>query len=237
MNQELAPVHRFAIYLTSRPDDAWWKAGSGWLGRCARQNTALQQPAVPLLPEASFAELTAEPRRYGWHATLKAPFQLAEDASAQDLLACVMKVAQQQKPFHVPDLQVSRMGNFLALRPIGKSDALQALADTCVTETHALARPLPVDELARRRRAGLTPQQEALLMAWGYPWVLSEFRFHFSLTGPLDHLSPHQLQALLEAAADHFHPLSPMLIDRLSVFIEPRAGQAFQLLEQFEFTQ
>jgi hypothetical protein len=124
------------------------------------------------------------------------------------------------------------MGHFLALRPIGKSDALQALADACVTETHAFARPLSADELARRRRAGLTPEQDALLMAWGYPWVLSAFRCHFSLTGDLRHLSATQLQALLEAAADHFHHLPPMRVDRVSVFIEPRAGQAFELLTQ-----
>ena len=44
---------------------------------------------------------------------------------------------------------------------------------------------MPPAELARRRAGGLTPRQDELLQRWGYPFVLEEFRFHMSLTGPL----------------------------------------------------
>jgi hypothetical protein len=50
----------------------------------------------------------------------------------------------------------------------------------------ASALPLTEEELTRRRKAELTPEQDKLLVDWGYPWVLDEFNFHFSLTGSLD---------------------------------------------------
>ncbi len=46
-------------------------------------------------------------------------------------------------------------------------------------------------ELQRRRAANLTPRQEFLLMHWGYPYVLDEFRFHMTLTRRLPDEKQH----------------------------------------------
>ena len=72
-------------------------------------------------------------------------------------------------------------------------------------------------------------------MAWGYPYVLKYFQFHFSLTGPLNSFPEHLLPQLIRAAKSHFQELSAVRVDRLSIFIEPNLGDDFYLFEQIGF--
>jgi len=230
--QDAVLPHRVAVYFAPAPESPWWQAGSRWLGRCAATAAALPQTAIEGIEAELFARLTAAPRRYGWHATLKAPFRLAPRHGD---LACVRTVLQgicsRQRAFELP-LHLACMGDFLALRPLQTPPELERLEADCVQSLQPLAAQLGASELARRRHAGLSVEQEALLQAWGYPWVLQEFRFHFSLTGPLDGLAPVQREALLAGAARQFHGLPPCRVDRLSLFVEPVAGADFELLQQ-----
>src|SRR3989338_3542672 len=81
---------------------AWagWPAATGW-GAAPRR-----RPPRP-----------ARPRRYGWHATLKAPFALAPGADWITLHQAVQSVARGLQPFVLPPLQVQRIDDFLALVP------------------------------------------------------------------------------------------------------------------------
>src|SRR5262249_48288739 len=128
------------------------------------------------------AELTAEPRRYGFHGTLKPPFALAAGATEAALLDAAGKFALSQSAFNLPGLHLVSISGFLALVPTERSEALHALADTTVQHFDVLRAPASPEELARRRRARLSPRQEALLERWGYPYVMEEFRFHLTLT-------------------------------------------------------
>jgi len=232
MQQAVLP-HRVAVYFAPAPESPWWQAGSRWLGRCAATAAALPQTAIEGIDAETFARLTAAPRRYGWHATLKAPFRLAPDNNdaLASLRAALQGICSRQRAFELP-LRVACMGDFLALRPLQTPPELERLEADCVQSLQPLAAQLGAGELARRRRAGLSAAQDALLQAWGYPWVLQEFRFHFSLTGPLNGLAPVQREALLVAAARQFHRLPACPIDRLSLFAEPLAGADFELLQQ-----
>ena len=94
-------------------------------------------------------ELTADPRLYGFHATLKPPmrlnhgwFPLLEDAEA---------LAARIAPFPLPPLHVTDLGGFLALRETTPCPALHTLADTCVTGLDAHRVPPDAAEIARRR--------------------------------------------------------------------------------------
>ena len=58
---------------------------------------------------AAWRALTTEPRRYGFHATIKAPFRLAEDASPSDLSAALAELADAEKPFAAGQLAVSTL--------------------------------------------------------------------------------------------------------------------------------
>lgn len=235
MDSNTQPPYRVALYYAPATDSAWWNAGSEWLGRCARTDQPLPQPPIAgMAPEALHA-LTAEPRRYGWHATLKAPFVLQPGRTLEDVRAAVRHLCAGREPFTLTSLQVSRMGAFLALRPLRVAPELQRLANDCVRQLQPLAQPLSDDELARRRRTGLTPEQDRLLRDWGYPFVMEHFRFHMTLTGPLQGLSAPALAALLEATADRFHALPACPVDRISLFVEPTPGAPFRLLEQIPF--
>lgn len=232
-----APAHRYAVYFAPDMDGPAWQAGSRWLGRCAALQQSMPQIDIPGIASATLARLTAEPRRYGWHATLKAPFALAPGVSWPTLRHAVHTLAQQLRPFAMPPLQVARMGDFLALTPMathpGHAD-IQAVAAACVTQLQALAAPLSATALARRRAAGLSPRQDALLQQWGYPFVLEEFRFHLSLTGSLSGADPHTVALLEDAAQQRFADLPPLRFNSLALFAEPTPGADFVLLEQLE---
>lgn len=231
MSAELARAHRYALYFAPRPDSPWWQAGSRWLGRCAAERQPLVQPEVPGLSADQFRRLTAAPRRYGWHATLKAPFALADGIDPSQLRAAVRALCRPLQPFAMPALQVSPLDDFLALVPVGDPRAIDAVANACVTELHALVAPLPPQELQRRRAAGLTPEEDALLLRWGYPFVLERFRFHLSLTGSLHNVDPAVTQALRTAAQQWFDPLPAGRFEAVALFAEPTPGADFVLLE------
>jgi putative phosphonate metabolism protein len=229
-----AEPYRVALYWAPAVGSAGWKAGCQWLGADAASGEALHQPTVPGVEPALMRQITAEPRRYGWHATLKPPFRLRAGETLATLEAAVASLAQVLSGCPMPGLQVAMLDGFVALR-LGKPlPRVDALAAACVKALHALAEPLSADELARRRKAQLTPQQDALLQAWGYPWVLEEFRFHCSLTSRLDGLNEAQRSAVLAAVQVHFSGLPEQRLDRLSVYVEPTKGAPFRLHRQWE---
>jgi hypothetical protein len=101
-----------------------------------------------------------------------------------------------------------------------------------VTQLNQFAEPLAQDELRRRRSAGLSAYEDALLMRWGYPYVLDRFRFHLSLTGSLAETSQDEVSALTRAANQHFSLLSDCMFDSLAIFAEPTKGADFVLLDR-----
>ncbi|WP_026436244.1 DUF1045 domain-containing protein [Acidovorax sp. JHL-9] len=237
MSTETAPAHRYAVYFAPAPGTLGWLAGSHWLGRCAAQLQPLPQLDIVGVAQEDLHRLTAAPRRYGWHATLKAPFMLAPGVDWLALHQATQAVARHLRPFTLPPLQVERLGDFLALVPMAApatQAALHEAAAACVTQLQPLAAPLSPVELARRRAGGLTPRQDALLLRWGYPFVLEEFRFHLSLTGPLDTVAASTQALVQDAAEQFFADLPPLNFNSLALFAEPTPGADFVLLDHLE---
>jgi putative phosphonate metabolism protein len=230
---EPEPAYRYAIYLAPEPGSAWWKAGSSWLGRDAATGDILSQPLIAGVSMSKQQSLTAAPRRYGWHATLKAPFALADDADFVMLQGRLGAMSRERQPFPIT-LRVALLDDFLALIPEGDTREIDALARVCVSHLHALAAPLSPAELARRRASDLTPEQDTLLQRWGYPYVMDHFRLHFSLSGSLRNVDPDTIEALRDAAEQWFAPLPPLRVDALSLFVEPVKGADFLFTERME---
>ena len=235
----LAP--RYAAYFAPAFDSPWWQAGSHWLGRCAVRGRVLAQPAVPGLAPAEVHRLTDAPRRYGWHATLRAPFALAPGVDLAALRARLRKVCRSRQPFELPELKVVLLDDFLALAPRADSGderangglaAIDAVARACVTGLHDLAAPPTPAESQRRRAGGLSTEEDALMLRWGYPYVMECFRFHFSLTGLLHGVAPARVQALRAAAESCFATLPVCRFQSVALFAEPAAGADFLLVEQ-----
>lgn len=229
---------RYALYFSPAPGSAWWTAGCRWLGRDPASGTVLPQPAIRDRPELTLAELTVDARRYGLHATLKAPFRLMPGFSEEHLQTMAQAFASAQTAVMLDETEVRPMGSFLALRPRGPHDALRSLAMRC-TAYFDLLRDLPAAaEITKRRRAGLTERQDALLLRWGYPYTEEEFRFHMTLTDSLADAKDDVIQAVRDAAEQCFAEarLGPALVvDALTIFKEEMPGAPLTVWRRFPF--
>lgn len=219
---------RYAIYFAPEPGSPWWAFGAHWLGRDECQDIGMVQHPLAQIDPAELQHITAEPRHYGFHATLKAPFRLSRKHSADDLIARLQALASTLKPLALAPLLPATLGDFVALIPATPSDELSALAAACVSGLDDLRAPLSDADLARRRIDQLDLREQELLRQYGYPYVLERFRFHLSLSGPV---APSTAQRVLQAVADpvaQLNATAPLLLDRLCLFVEPAPGQPFK---------
>jgi hypothetical protein len=231
-------TRRFAIFAApgSGPADVGTTGATGtllreraeqWLGRGAAGN-----PVTPGVPDgwtrAAVDAMTTDARRYGFHGTLKPPFRLAEGHTAEELDAAVARFAAGTAGALVPRLTLARLGGFFALVPGTEAPELDALADEVVKGFDDFRAPPTEAELARRHPASLTPRQRELLTAWGYPYVLDEFRFHLTLT---DRLPEREWPVVERVLSDWFAPLLGVTVpvDALAVFTEAEPGAPFTL--------
>ncbi|MEC8642758.1 MAG: DUF1045 domain-containing protein [Pseudomonadota bacterium] len=216
---------RYAIYFV--PDDKiLFQRASRWLGwDCIAAETPSPLADEELANPAGLhiRDVSATPRKYGFHGTIKPPFSLAEAVDDGMLAEQAQEIATSLQPIILDGLEMRAIGGFLALVPRTPSKALNTLAARFVTDLDHCRRPAAPTELARRRAAGLTPRQEELLMAWGYPYVLDEFRFHLTLTGRLDRQDIGAAQDMLSAWIGPVVP-HPFRIDRLALVEEGDDG-------------
>lgn len=201
---------RYAIYFAPARDSLLWQRGEAWLS----------QPDLQAL--------TVSARRYGFHATVRAPMTLALDFAELD--AAISAFADENQPVMLNGIAPRLLDGFLALTCEPQPKPLTDLASAVVEAFEPLRAPLSGDELARRLSASLTPRQIELVHAYGYPYVLDQFLFHMTLTDRL----PAELQKpILERATTWFAEAlaEPIWLDRLVVFAEPEPGAAFQRLD------
>ena len=218
---------RFAIYYLPPPGPLA-DFGAAWLGWDVARGCAVAQPDVP-----GIGRMTKTPRKYGFHATLKAPFALRPGMSQSGLEAECADFAAAQGVVAFDGLRLGQMGRMLALVPVGESKALRALASGCVQRFDAFRRPAEEAYLARRRAAGLNAVQDAYLLRWGYPYVLEEFRFHMTLTGGLREEQLALAQDHLRAALPDLP--TPFVIDRIAL-VGQREDGFFQQIRSFALT-
>ncbi|MFX5207135.1 DUF1045 domain-containing protein, partial [Acinetobacter baumannii] len=73
-------------------------------------------------------------RKYGFHATLKAPMALAPGRTEADLIAACAAFAGTTRPVPVIRPVVDAISGFIAVIPAEPVDALQQLAAACVRD-------------------------------------------------------------------------------------------------------
>lgn len=209
------PEPRYAIYFAPQPQ------------------TPLARLAVAWFSDPEAQSVTESPRHYGFHATLKPPMALRPGYRLEDLRAELQEFAGCEPRLTIPKLQVSLLGNFIALTLAQPLSALDALAALCVEHFEPFRQPEGSEEAAKRRRASLTTRQLELLDRWGYPYVLDEWRFHMTLTSSL--ADPALRTTLLNRLESHFAPAleQPVLIEDLCLFMQPDRSSPFALTERF----
>ncbi|MDO5606305.1 MAG: DUF1045 domain-containing protein [Paracoccus sp. (in: a-proteobacteria)] len=222
----MKPYRRYAIYYTP-PPGPFADFGAAWLGWDADRGRDCERPAS-VGPD--MGAITDVPRRYGFHATLKPPFRLAAGADAGMLRDAVAAMADDLCAVTLPGLELSRIGPFLALVPQGDVPALTTLAGEVVRRADAWRAPASADEIARRNPDQLDTRGRMLLARWGYPWVMERFRFHMTLSGPLDAATAARAEAVL-APMLAVVP-RPFCVDALSLAGEDDQGR-FHVLSRF----
>lgn len=229
----MTSFRRFALFWTPPAGSALARFGASWLGWDAETGEPVPHPDVPYL-RAPVAEITATPRRYGFHATLKPPFRLREGAAFVDLDRIAATLAQSVAPFEAPRLSLAHIGSFIALVPTAPCPALDALAAACVRAPDTLRAPPDEREFARRRAHGLPPRQEEHLARWGYPYVLDEFRFHLTLTGALGREDAEHVFAALTGLTAPFCA-APLPVTEFCIFGEGETGH-FRIIRRHSLT-
>lgn len=215
---------RYAIYYLP-PEGELALFGASWLGWDVAAGCEAQLRAVEGLEQ-----VVRTPRKYGFHATLKAPFRLADGVCLQDLRGACEALSRRLSPAQCDGLKVTALGRFLALTLKGETQDMSRIAASCVMELDCFRAPLTPEELVRRRKSGLSPEQDALLLRWGYPHVLGAFRFHMTLTGRIPRA---QLCAWRETLKGHLPELpKPFVLDQIALVGERDDGQ-FELIERF----
>ena len=221
-------AYRIALYYAPGTDDPLHQRASAWLGRDAVSGAEIPQPAIA---GVDIAEVTADARGYGFHATLKPPFRVQGDIQAA--LQAAQDFAARTAPFALPPLQITDLDGFLALREAEPCPPLQALADGAVTALDPHRAPATEAEIARRKPEKLSPRQRAYLEAWGYPYVFAEWRFHMTLTR---RLTPAEkaiiLPAVTEALGDA--PAVARMVTDICIFAQAAPGAPFIILERLK---
>jgi putative phosphonate metabolism protein len=226
---------RFAIYFAPPTDSALWAKASAWLGR----DPAGGDVPADLPPGVSRDRLddrSVSARRYGFHATIKAPFRIGFGHDRAGLEAALTAFAATMAPVAIGPLKLALLDGFLALIPQAQSEALTHFAARVVSDFDNFRAPATAEERERRTASGkLTPRQLELMERLGYPYVYEQFQLHMTLT---DRLAEAERDSWFAAATAHFGPLAcaDTLLDRLVLFHEAEQGAPFTRLADYPLT-
>lgn len=218
-------MNRYAIYYAP-PEGAFADAAAQWLGWDLAHGRALPPAGV-----LGGQDITQTPRKYGFHATIKPPFRLADGVDLAQLDAATAGLAAGLPKVILPALELVTLEGFLALIPAAPSADLQDLAAEVVRALDPYRAPLSPAEIARRRPEMLTTRQRELLGIYGYPYVMEQFQFHLTLSGAL---AADQTAQAMAAAQSHFAGVvpQPFVIADLCLCGEDDLGQ-FHLMHRY----
>ena len=213
---------RYAIYYI--PDLPLFQIGSDWLGWNS-------QSGQETLLSADDRRITDRPRKYGFHATVKPPFLLASHSTQGELQDAFHAFCATSSPATGGTLKIARLGRFLAMTQDVQSNEVTELAASTVSHFDKFRAPLSDKDIEKRRQRRLTPQQDELLLRWGYPYVMQEFKFHMTLTG---WLAANEIEAIEQRANTRFQEFmgQPLSIASLALLGEDRDSGHFHVVDK-----
>ncbi|MEN8891863.1 DUF1045 domain-containing protein [Planktotalea arctica] len=217
---------RYAIYHTFEGPLA--THGAAWLGWDIAVGQTVQHPEIKGI---DLAKLTERPRKYGLHATFKAPFHLADGIREGDLSHAFKGLCAAHAPITLAALTLSQIGRFFALTCDGDDSALKSLAAQTVQSLDPFRAPLSDDVLQRRRSQRLSERQKANLAQWGYPHVMEDFKFHVTLTGNIKDQLHTPVKAMLHSHFAQTLPI-PYTLDTLTLAGQDNDGRFREILRE-----
>ena len=137
----MTALSRYAIYFAAGADSALSRFGAELLGYDVYTGDEFPFPHAALHVAPDWRDITADPRKYGFHGTLKAPMALAPGKTEAELVAACAAFAGKARPIPV-DPPGRRRHQRLHCRHSGRAGrALQQLAADCVRDFDASAPP------------------------------------------------------------------------------------------------
>jgi putative phosphonate metabolism protein len=226
----MATFPRYAIYYVAAPGSILDRFGPQLLGYDAFRGDDLPFPDDIEHTVPDWRKLTHDPRKYGFHATLKAPLALMRGRTERELLAACESFASTPRRIPVIRPVINSISDFIAVVAAEPLAELKQLAADCVSEFDSFRAPLTPEDRARRNPSALTPRQSEHLDRWGYPYVMQDFRFHMTLTGRLD---AERREPILTMLRNRFLALdlTTLAIDRVAVFRQDNAESRFRILD------
>lgn len=226
---------RYAIYLAPPPCSALWQFGSRVLGRNAASGLDVEGFAPVGIDPATWRRITMRPRLYGFHATLKAPFHLAEGQTREALEAEIAAFAGSRDTFDLGPLAVTSIADggghgFAALTPSSPSPALEQLEADTVRDFDHFRAPLRELDRAKRRPDHLTPRQREALERYGYPFIGPDYRFHMTLSGDIAEV--HDIADKLADAMANEVGTVRLAVDALVLFEQPDSTANFRIIQR-----
>src|SRR4051794_21130281 len=97
----MATFPRYAIFYVSAPDSELDRFGTRLLGYDAHTGEDLPFPDDIMRMAPDWRDLTRDPRKYGFHATLKAPLSLAPGKTEAELFAACESFSDTPRPLPV----------------------------------------------------------------------------------------------------------------------------------------
>ncbi|PIS99781.1 phosphonate metabolism protein [Bradyrhizobium nitroreducens] len=227
---------RFAIYFAAGPNSPLSRFGAELLGYDAYSGDEVSFPQAALQVAPDWRDITADPRKYGFHATLKAPMALVSGKTEAELAAACSAFAGKARPIPAIRPVVDAISGFIAVIPAEPVDALRELAADCVREFDSFRPPLTAEDRTRRKPEKLSERQRDYLDRWGYPYVMDEFRFHMTLTGRLDAERRGPIVEMLRARFAALR-IGTLAIDRIALFRQDDARARFRIIGEWALTR
>ena len=224
---------RYAIYYAPAPGSGLDRFGAQMLGYDAVSGQDLPFPEGILQAVPDWRDLTSDPRKYGFHATLKAPMSLAPGRTEAELVAACTAFASAPRAIPVITPVVGSISGFIAVIPAEPSPELIRLAAECVSAFDAFRAPLTEADRERRNPSQLTPGQREHLDRWGYPYVMDDFRLHMTFTG---RLAAERRETIMSMLQKRFAQLSleRLAIDQIALFRQNDADSRFRIVGQWK---
>jgi 2'-5' RNA ligase len=226
---------RYAIYLAPPPCTPLWTFGSRVLGHDAATGKDIAGFALAGIDAAAWRRITMRPRQYGFHATLKAPFRLAQGKGVDELQAALAAFAGERDAFDLGPLAVTAIADgeghgFAALTQTLPSEALAELEIGTVSAFDVFRAPMTAADRAARRPERLSPRQRQALDRFGYPFIGPDYRFHMTLTGEV--AAAHEIADSLADAMANEIGSARLLVDALVLFEQPDTGAPFRIIQR-----
>ncbi len=173
-------------------------------------------------------------KKYGFHGTLIPPFKLNKNYSTNLLFKKTEDIAKKFKKFKFYKFKLKKINNFYAFVQNKKNNNINKLSNRLVRELFKFRSPLTKKEIDRRNPSKLSKFQLNILYKWGYPYLMSEFKFHMTLASEV---TGNKLYSELKKIENNKEIILNEInnFDKIYIFGENQKGM-FENLENFSLS-